>query len=148
MIRMFDIPWSIIVVQIIPENEMPPKKEAYNIIESYKLLHKIGRPLGLSCYTLPSEHEKQEVRVTTLNIVRLIMMFTTHAYLTYYNFRYWETVSMLYKTDTLFNTGIKLITTGSLLLTNISMIVVFLMRKRFWGIFVAQYDIVTEVDFD
>lgn len=127
---------------------MSTENKDKKIIESFKLLHKMGRPLGLSCYTLPTENEKQLIKVTTLDVVLFIFMFSLNIYLVYHNYRFWETVTTLHKTDTVFNTGIKLITTGALILTLIGAIVVFVMRERIWHVIVTLQHIAVKVLFE
>lgn len=124
---------------------MSAEKNDRQIIKSFKLLHKMGRPLGLSCYTLPTEDAKPQVKVTSLDVVLFIFMFSLNIYLIYYNYGFWEAVSTGFKTDTLFNTGIKLITTGSLIVALIGMIVVFVMRERIWYIVITLQEITEKV---
>lgn len=124
---------------------MPAETKDKKIIESFKLLHKMGRPLGLSCYSLPNEDEKPQIKVTTLDVLLFIFSFCFNLYLTYYNYRFWETLSTLHKWDNLFNAGIKLITTGSLILTLIGAIVVFVMREQIWHVIVTLQDFAIKV---
>lgn len=124
---------------------MSPRKQEKNFIDSFRLFHRMGRPLGLSCYTLPTAGEKQLIKVTTLDIVLFILLFSSNVYLVYHNYQFWETVSTLHKRDTLFNTGIKLITTGSLILTLIGAVVVFAMREQIWHVIVTLQDLSLKV---
>lgn len=86
------------------------------VIESFKLLYRLGIPLGLSCFTLPSDDETPFIKVTTADVMRLIFLFSTNGYLAYYNYQFWEGVTTSHKRDTLFDTGIKLLSTGNLIL--------------------------------
>ncbi len=115
------------------------------ITDSFKLLHRIGRPIGMSCFTLPSDDETQLIKITTLDIVLFIWMFCTNIYLTYHNYQFWDKVSTIYKRDTIFNTGIKVISTGALLFTLTGGIVVLVMRERIWYILVTLEDISEKV---
>lgn len=124
---------------------MSTQRMERTVINSFKLLHSIGRPLGLSCYTLPSVHEKLVIKVSPFDVVRLISLFLSHCYLTYYNFYFWQAVSTSHKMDTIFNQGIKIITTVYLLITNIGMIVVFVMREQVWSFVVDLQELATEV---
>lgn len=124
---------------------MSAENKDRKIIESFQLLHKMGRILGLSCYTLPTESEKQLIKVTTLDVVLFIFMFSFNIYLVYHNYRFWETVSTLHERDTLFNTGIKFITTGGLIFTLIGAIVAFVMREQIWHVILTLQDIAVKV---
>lgn len=125
---------------------MSVEKKEKKILVAFTRLHKLGRVLGLSCYTLPTDGENPMIKVTTLDVVLFIFMFSTNVYLTYYNYQFWEAVSTEHKRDTLFSTGIKIITTGSLILTLIGAGVVFFMRERLWRIIVDLQDIADKVE--
>lgn len=112
------------------------------IIESFKILYRIGIPLGFSCYTLPnSADERPLIKVTTLDVVLFIFMFLLNGYSLYHNYWFWERVSAEQHMDALFNVGIKFITTGGIMFTIVGAITVFFMREQIWNIVVSLQDI-------
>lgn len=120
-------------------------KNDKKIIFNFKLLWRMGRPLGLSCYTLPSDDEKPLIKVTSIDVLIFSVVTCLNIYLTHYNYYFWDKVFLLHKKDTLFTVGIKLITTGTLLFTLVGAFVMFFMRERIWYIIVTLQDIITEV---
>lgn len=121
------------------------KRSCQSLLTSYKLLHRLGRPLGLSCYTLHVVNEKPALKVTTLDVVLLFFTAVFNIYLLYSNYEFWGRVSLLHKTDKVFNAGMKFITTGTLFLTMFGSFVSFFMRNHILRIIVTVQDVIDKV---